>query len=88
MRFLKNFYFLTIFTLVLNGCAFFQATGDTIEAVGEGAGTALVGMASGTGHAIAGTGRAIANAAGSSGESMADFQPETQTNSNDKDLVF
>jgi hypothetical protein len=36
----------------LSGCAIFRATGQSVEAVGEGAG-----------HAVAGTGRAVSNAA-------------------------
>jgi hypothetical protein len=55
------------------GCAVFQAGGDTIEAIGEGATTAFVGLASGTGHAIAGTGRAISSAAGSTSQSVDDY---------------
>lgn len=35
-----------------SGCAIFRATGQTVEAVGEGAG-----------HAVSGTGRAVSNAA-------------------------
>jgi hypothetical protein len=37
----------------ITGCAVFRATGQTVEAVGEGAG-----------HAVSGTGQAIENAAG------------------------
>ncbi len=59
--------------LTLGGCAVFQAGGDTIEAIGEGATTAFVGLASGTGHAIAGTGRAISSAAGSTSQSVDDY---------------
>lgn len=55
------------------GCAVFQAGGDTIEAIGEGATTAFVGLASGTGHAIAGTGRAISSAAGSTSQAVNDY---------------
>jgi hypothetical protein len=36
----------------LAGCSVFRATGQSVEAVGEGAG-----------HAVAGTGRAVSNAA-------------------------
>jgi hypothetical protein len=36
----------------ISGCAVFRATGETVEAVGEGAG-----------HAVAGTGEAISGAA-------------------------
>jgi hypothetical protein len=59
--------------LLFSGCAVFQAGGDTIEAIGEGATTAFVGLASGTGHAIAGTGRAISSAAGSTSQAVDDY---------------
>jgi hypothetical protein len=36
----------------VSGCSVFHATGQSVEAVGEGAG-----------HAVAGTGRAVSNAA-------------------------
>jgi hypothetical protein len=36
----------------IGGCSVFHATGQSVEAVGEGAG-----------HAVAGTGRAVSNAA-------------------------
>jgi hypothetical protein len=36
----------------IGGCSVFRATGQSVEAVGEGAG-----------HAVAGTGRAVTNAA-------------------------
>jgi hypothetical protein len=62
-----------ICVLSFGGCAVFQAGGDTIEAIGEGATTAFVGLASGTGHAIAGTGRAISSAAGSTSQSVDDY---------------
>jgi hypothetical protein len=61
-----NFFFLTATLLFLNltltGCALFQALGDTVESLGEGAG-----------HAVAGTGRAISRAAGSTSETINDF---------------
>jgi len=49
--------FLFLFLLALGagslgGCSVFRATGQSVEAVGEGAG-----------HAVAGTGRAVSNAA-------------------------
>lgn len=44
---------LSLCTGGLMGCAVFRATGQTVEAVGEGAG-----------HAVSGTGQAIENAAG------------------------
>lgn len=59
--------------ITLSGCTVFRAGGDTIEAIGEGATTAFVGLASGTGHAIAGTGRAISSAAGSTAQAVDDY---------------
>jgi hypothetical protein len=45
-------FLLGLCTSSLGGCSVFRATGQSVEAVGEGAG-----------HAVAGTGRAVSNAA-------------------------
>ena len=45
-------FLLGLSTTSLSGCSVFHATGESVEAVGEGAG-----------HAVAGTGRAVTNAA-------------------------
>jgi hypothetical protein len=76
---------LSLVVVTCSSCAIFRAGGDTIEAIGEGASTALVGVASGTGHAIAGTGRAISSAAGSTSQSITDYSESTQR---DDRLVF
>jgi len=46
------FFLLGLCASSLGGCSVFHATGQSVEAVGEGAG-----------HAVAGTGRAVSNAA-------------------------
>jgi len=79
----KSFLLISIFVSA-TGCSLFRATGETIEAVGEGTGTALVGLASGTGHVIAGTGRAISRAAGSTQFGLPEFTAPT----NDEELEF
>ena len=48
----RNILFVGVLLSSFAGCALFEATGDSVTAVGEGAG-----------HAVAGTGRAISNAA-------------------------
>ena len=70
------------------GCAVFRAGGDTVEAIGEGATTAFVGLASGTGHAIAGTGRAISSAAGSTSQSVDDFAQLSETAEDRRQPVY
>ncbi len=45
-------FLLSLGAASLGGCSVFRATGQSVEAVGEGAG-----------HAVAGTGRAVSNAA-------------------------
>lgn len=79
----KSFLIISV-SLLVTGCSLFRATGETIEAVGEGTGTALVGLASGTGHVIAGTGRAISRAAGSTQFGLPEFTAPT----NDEELEF
>jgi hypothetical protein len=89
-RFLKHSVFkficMVFFVFLLSSCALFQAVGDTVESLGEGAG-----------HAVAGTGRAISRAAGSTSESINDltdpFFENNATNSYDnsneqQDLSF
>jgi predicted small secreted protein len=77
---LKNLSVTILLVVVLSvsfsGCAIFRAMGETVEAFGEGAGTALVGVSSGTGHIISGTGRAISRAAGGTASAFEgdDFQ--------------
>ena len=76
----KRLLFLTTCLLIVgtfNGCTVFQASGDTLEAIGEGAGIALVGLASGTGYAVAGTGRAISTAARNTPQSIQNFSGES-----------
>jgi len=49
---LSVLFVLSLCASSLGGCSVFRATGQSVEAVGEGAG-----------HAVAGTGRAVSNAA-------------------------
>lgn len=49
---LKNILVICLLAITLSACSIFRATGNTVSAVGEGAG-----------HAVSGTGRAITNAA-------------------------
>lgn len=46
-----------------SACPVVRATGDSVEAVGQGTGHALAETGRGLGHAVAGTGDAISDAA-------------------------
>ena len=59
----RNILFVVVLLSSFAGCALFEATGDSVTAVGEGAGHAVAEVGHGAGHAVAGTGRAISNAA-------------------------
>jgi len=62
---------------VFSGCAVFRATGDTIEAIGEGTAKVIGGFASGTATVVGGTGRAISRAAkGSAGDTIQETEDE------------
>lgn len=48
---------------LVSACALFRATGQAVEATGEGAGHAVQAVGEGGGHAISETGRAVERAA-------------------------
>ena len=54
---------LTLIILSFSACPVFRATGQSVEAVGEGGGHAIAETGRGIGHAVAGTGEAISDAA-------------------------
>lgn len=60
------FFCATVMSGTFTGCAVFRATGDTIEAIGEGTAKVIGGFASGTATVVGGTGRAISRAANGS----------------------
>ena len=53
---------LIVIVFLLSGCPVVRATGDAVEATGEGVSDAVSATGSGIGHAVEGTGNAIGRA--------------------------
>ena len=61
------------FLFGLTACGIFRATGETVEATGEGVSQAVVGVGQGAGEAVSETGRGASHIVKGTGRAIADM---------------